>query len=144
MKNNKLMIIMLGMVGSILIVGTIFLVLILNSQKASGDESKEPTIDEILEASVDIPEMTTNLQGNDFIRIAFKIQSDSKKAKEELEKRSFQVQNIIIEELSSKTAEDLSSAEGKQQLEDVIQTRTSELMQKGSIVRVYITSAVIQ
>ncbi|QPC46352.1 flagellar basal body-associated protein FliL [Mangrovibacillus cuniculi] len=144
MKNNKLMIIMLGMVGSILIVGTIFLVLILNSQKASGDEPKEPTIDEILEASVDVPEMTTNLQGNDFIRIAFKIQSDSKKAKEELEKRSFQVQNIIIEELSSKTAEDLSSAEGKQQLEDVIQTRTSELMQEGSVVRVYITSAVIQ
>ena len=51
--------------------------------------SKEPTIDEMIEATVDIPEITTNLASNDFIRISFKIQTDSKKAKEELEKRKF-------------------------------------------------------
>ena len=50
--------------------------------------------------SVDIKEITTNLASNDFIRISFKIQTDSKKAKEELEKRDFQVNNIIILELS--------------------------------------------
>ena len=39
--------------------------------------------------SVDIKEITTNLASNDFIRISFKIQTDSKEAKEELRKEIF-------------------------------------------------------
>ena len=72
--------------------------MLLNTNNQSKDS--EPTIDEVLEMSVDIKEITTNLASNDFIRISFKIQTDSKEAKEELEKRDFQVNNIIILELS--------------------------------------------
>lgn len=69
---------------AITLVGAIAVVVIL---KVTGeDKEKELTIDEVLEASVDIPQMTANLASNDFIRISFKIQTDSVKAKEELEK----------------------------------------------------------
>ena len=43
------------------------------------------------------------LAGKQFIRISLKIQTDNKKAAEELAKREFQVKNIVIQELSEMT-----------------------------------------
>lgn len=127
---------------AITLVGAIAVVVIL---KVTGeDKEKEITIDEVLEASVDIPQMTANLASNDFIRISFKIQTDSVKAKEELEKRDFQVKNIIILELSEKTAEDLKGKEGQQKLENDLKTKISEIMQEGKVEHVYITESLLQ
>lgn len=100
MKNNKVVIIMLVLLLVITLAGAGAFIYI---WKFTGEQkTNEPSIDEILESSVDIEEMTTNLASNNFIRISFKIQTDSKEAKEELEKRDFQVKNIIIQELSEK------------------------------------------
>lgn len=127
---------------AITLVGAIAVVVIL---KVTGeDKEKELTIDEVLEASVDIPQMTANLASNDFIRISFKIQTDSVKAKEELEKRDFQVKNIIILELSEKTAADLKGKEGQQKLENDLKTKISEIMQEGKVEHVYITESLLQ
>ena len=59
MKNNKLLTIMLIILVSITLIGVIAFVLL--TQLNKGREEEEPTIDEIVEASVDIPEITTNL-----------------------------------------------------------------------------------
>ena len=127
---------------AITLVGAIAVVVIL---KVTGeDKEKELTIDEVLEASVDIPQMTANLASNDFIRISFKIQTDSVTAKEELEKRDFQVKNIIILELSEKTAEDLKGKEGQQKLENDLKIKISEIMQEGKVEHVYITESLLQ
>lgn len=127
---------------AITLVGAIAVVVIL---KVTGeDKEKELTIDEVLEASVDIPQMTANLASDDFIRISFKIQTDSVEAKEELEKRDFQVKNLIILELSEKTAEDLKGKEGQQKLENDLKTKISEIMQEGKIENVYITESLLQ
>ncbi|UII57418.1 flagellar basal body-associated protein FliL [Cytobacillus spongiae] len=142
MKNNKLLMIMIILLVAITLVGAIALVVVL---KFTGDDAaKEPTIDEVLEASVDIPEITTNLATDDFIRISFKIQTDSKKAKEELEKRDFQVKNIIIQELSEMKAEELQGKDGKVKLQDDLKTKINEVMQEGKIEMVYITQALLQ
>ncbi|CAM3703482.1 flagellar basal body-associated protein FliL [Mesobacillus zeae] len=142
MKNNnlgKLMAIIL--VAIVLAAGAAaFVVLKVNGE----EESKGPSIDEVLEASVDVPEITTNLATDDFIRISFKIQTDSKDAKEELEKRDFQVRNIIIQELSEKKSEDLQSSSGKAALEGNLKDKINTLMQEGKIVRVYITGSLLQ
>lgn len=127
---------------AITLVGAIAVVVIL---KVTGeDKEKELTIDEVLEASVDIPQMTANLASDDFIRISFKIQTDSVEAKEELEKRDFQVKNLIILELSEKTAEDLKGKEGQVKLENDLKTKISEIMQEGKIENVYITESLLQ
>lgn len=142
MKNNKLVMIMAIMLVAIMLVGTIALVAVM---KLSGDDpKKEPSIDEVLEASVDIPEVTTNLASDDFIKISFKIETDSKKAKEELEKRDFQVRNIIIYELSEKKSEELQGKEGKIKLEETLQTKLNSLMQEGKVQKVYITGSLLQ
>jgi len=133
---------MMILLVTITLVGAIALVVIL---KFSGDEeTKEPSIEEVIENSVDIPETTTNLMSNDFIRISFKIQTNSKKAKSELEKRDFQVNNIIIEELSELKAEELQGKKGKEMIETKVKDKVNSLMQEGMVEKVYITSMMIQ
>jgi flagellar FliL protein len=115
---------------------------LLNTNNQS--KSSEPTIDEVLEMSVDIKEITTNLASNDFIRISFKIQTDSKKAKEELQKRDFQVNNIIILELSGLEVEEIQGKEGQLKLEETLKTKINEILQEGKVQKVYITQFLLQ
>lgn len=139
---NKLMMTMLIILIIIALVGAVVIVMLLNANKEAS--RSEPTIDEVLEASVDIKEITTNLASNDFIRISFKIQTDSKKAKEELEKRDFQINNIIILELSGLKAEEIQGKEGQLKLEETLKTKINEILQEGEVQKVYITQFLLQ
>ncbi|PID22636.1 flagellar basal body-associated protein FliL [Sporosarcina sp. P3] len=141
---NKLLTISLIILVSITLIGVVAVVLILNFNKDSEGEEKAPSIDEIIESSVDMEEITTNLSGRNFVRISLKIQTDSKKAAEELTKRDFQVKNLAIQELSEMTTKDLEGKAGKQQFEDTIKAKLNELMQDGEIQKVYIVSYIIQ
>lgn len=141
MKNNKLLTIMLIILVSITLIGVIALVTVNQLNKGS---AKEPTIDEIIEASVDVPELTTNLAGTNFVKMSLKIQTDSKKAGKEIGKRDFQVKSIVIEEMSEMTKDALEGKKGKKMLEKTLKTRFNELMQDGKVQEVYITSYIIQ
>ncbi|MEK3855107.1 flagellar basal body-associated protein FliL [Cytobacillus sp. FSL H8-0458] len=142
MKNNKLLMIMLMMLVAITLVGAIALLIVMKF--TDDDGSNEPDIDEVLEASVDIPQVTANLASDDYIRISFKIQTENKKAKEELQKRDFQVKNLIIQELSEMEAEDIQGKEGQIKLQEDLKTKINGLMQEGKIVQVYITESLLQ
>ncbi|WP_318615415.1 flagellar basal body-associated protein FliL [Sporosarcina sp. YIM B06819] len=139
---NKVLTISLIILVCITLIGVVALILVMQLNK--GDAKAEPTIDEIIENSVDIEEITTNLVGKQFIRISLKIQTDNKKAAEELAKRDFQVKNIVIQELSEMTPQDLEGKIGKQALEDSIKSHLNPLMQSGEIQKVYIVSHIIQ
>ncbi|WP_255726509.1 flagellar basal body-associated protein FliL [Sporosarcina sp. ACRSM] len=139
---NKVLTISLIILVCITLVGVVALILV--TQMTKGDSDKEPTIDEIIESSVDVEEITTNLAGNQFIRISLKIQTDNKKAAAELAKRDFQVKNMVIQELSEMTSKDLEGKVGKQAFEDAIKSQLDPLMQEGQIEKVYIVSYIIQ
>jgi flagellar protein FliL len=138
--NKKLINTMIVLLAAILILGIFAYVIIL---KLNDDGKKEPTIDEVLKVSVDIQEITTNLKNNDYVKISFKVQTDGRKAKQELEKREFQIQNLVISELSEMDASDLDGKEGKKRLEAAMKDKVNQLMQEGKIVKVYITSYII-
>jgi len=143
MKNkNKLLTIMMIILVCITLIGVIALLIV--SQLNKGDEEEKPSIDEIVESSVDIAEITTNLAGENFIRISLKVQTDSLEAAEELTKRDFQVKNIVITELSEMTPEQLDGKEGKVAFESSLKTKINELMDSGEVQQVYITSYIIQ
>lgn len=142
-SKNKLLTIMLIILVSITLVGVIALLIIFQLNKG-GEEETGPTIDEIVESSVDIPEITTNLAGNKFIRISLKVQTDSPKAAEELTKRDFQVKNIVITELSEMAPVDLDGKQGKATFQSSLKTKINELMDVGEVQQVYITSYIIQ
>ncbi|USK71649.1 flagellar basal body-associated protein FliL [Peribacillus asahii] len=140
---NKVLTIMLIMLVAISLLG-VLAVVVINKMNDAGVANGEPSIDEIVEASVEIPEITTNLADNDYIKISFTIQTDGKKAKEELEKRNFQAKNIIITELSEVKTNELAGRAGKEKLQEVIKKELNELMQEGQVEQVYITSSILQ
>ncbi|WP_199478306.1 flagellar basal body-associated protein FliL [Peribacillus saganii] len=140
---NKLVMIMAILLVAITLVGVIAVVVVM---KFTGEQSKpkEPTAEEVVAASVEIPEITTNLASGDFIKISFTIQTDSEKAKTELEHRNFQVKNIIITELSEMKSEELKGKAGKEKLQESLKLSVNTLMQEGKIEKVYITSSILQ
>ena len=98
----------------------------------------------LIKTSVDISDLTTNLATSNYIKMTFKIQTDSKAAKEELTKREFQVRNIMIEELSDTKEEDLQGKTGKIKLEGTLKKKINQIMQDGKVVQVYITDSLLQ
>ncbi|MFJ7950533.1 flagellar basal body-associated protein FliL [Lysinibacillus sp. NPDC096418] len=134
MKNNKLLTILLIVLVLITLVGVVLFVLFTQFNKPT---SLEPSIDKVLEASVDVPEITTNLSDNKVVRFSLKITTSSKEAAEELTKRNFQTNNIVIEELSEMTQEDLEGKQGKQMFKKTLKTKLNELMQEGEVQEIY-------
>lgn len=121
--------------------GVVSLVLVNHFSK---NPNAAPTIDEVIANSYTTDEITTNLRSNGFIKASFQIQTSNKSAAEEIAKRDFQVNNIIIRTLAGMEASELSGPEGIEQLENKIRDQVNELMQNGEVVRVYTTSWVIQ
>ena len=103
----------------------------------------EPTIDDIIKVSVDVPEITTNLNDGNYIKISFKVLTNGKQAKEEFTKRDFQIKNIIISELSEMGQKSFPGKEGLSQFEERLKEQFNEVMQNGKVEKVYITSYII-
>lgn len=139
--SKKLINTMIVLLTAILLLAALALIIVMKFNSA--DDNKEPSIEEVLKVSVDVPEITTNLKNNQYVKISFKVQTDGKKAKEEFTKRDFQVQNLMISELSEMKASDLQGKEGQKNLEESMKTKINELMQSGEVVKVYITSYII-
>lgn len=138
MKNNKLVTILLVVIVLITLIGAALFVFVTNFNQPQ--LATEPPIDEIVKASVDVPEIMTNLADKRVVKVALKIQTSSKAAAEELTKRNFQINNIIIEELSEMTLENLEGKQGKQLFKKAVKTKLNELMQEGEVEEVYLTS----
>lgn len=134
---------MLIILSALTLIGVLTLILY-NSFFKPIDPDREMTIDEIIALSVDTNEVTTVLLTGDFIRVSFKIQVDNDRAKRELEKRDFQVRNIIIRELSGMRSSDFAGSEGIKNLESAVLMSVNEYMQDGQVVNVYTTNFVLQ
>ncbi len=141
MKNNKMLTMIIILLVAVILIGVILFVLLTQFNKPTG--AVEPSIDEIVEATVEIPEITTNLADKRVVRLSLKIQTTSNAAAE-LTKRVFQVQNIAIQELSEMEQKDLEGKQGKQIFQKSLKTRLNELMQEGEVQEVYFTSFITQ
>lgn len=142
MFKNKLVNIMIVLLLAITLIGTVTVIIInkVNVKPANG----EPTIDEIIKTSVDIPEITTNLKNGDYIKISYKIQTSSEDAKSELEKRDFQVKNLIIQQLAQMDSNQLKQKDSITKLENTLKEKLNGIMQDGKVEKVYTTSFILQ
>lgn len=142
MFKNKLVNIMIVLLLAITLIGTVTVIIInkVNVKPANG----EPTIDEIIKTSVDIPEITTNLKNGDYIKISYKIQTSSEDAKSELEKRDFQVKNLIIQQLAQMDSDQLKQKDSITKLENTLKEKLNGIMQDGKVEKVYTTSFILQ
>ncbi|MEA0554454.1 flagellar basal body-associated protein FliL [Lysinibacillus irui] len=142
MKNNKMLTMIIILLVAVILIGVILFVLLTQFNKPTG--AVEPSIDEIVESTVEVPEITTNLADKRVVRLSLKIQTTSKDAAAELTKRVFQVQNIAIQELSEMEQKDLEGKQGKLIFQKSLKTRLNELMQEGEVQEVYFTSFITQ
>lgn len=140
-KNRPIVTMIILLLTMMLFAAGAFIAYILMNDTA---ESKEPTIDDILEATWETEEITTNLKNNDLIRTQFRIQLTNKEAREEIEKRDFQVYNIIINELAQMEKEDFNESDGLTKLEEQAKEKINQLLQAGLVERVYTTKKMIQ
>lgn len=119
------------------ILGMFFLV-----SKDDSAASGEPSIDEMNEHSYETPEITTDLKDGRFVRIQFRIITDGRKAKKEIEKRDFQIENILIKEISQMNEADFTS--GLNRVETTLQDNINEVMTDGEIIDVYTIKKILQ
>ncbi|HEY4601563.1 MAG TPA: flagellar basal body-associated FliL family protein [Cerasibacillus sp.] len=139
--NKFLKVMLMSLIGLVFVTGVavIIVLYILDKEETKG---KGMTIDEIVEYSYETPEVTTDLDDGTFVRIQFQILTDGKKAREELEKREFQIKNILLKELSLMDEEhfkkDLTG------IEKSLQEKLNEVMVDGKITDVYTISKITQ
>ncbi|GGB30356.1 flagellar basal body-associated protein FliL [Virgibacillus dakarensis] len=139
---NKLAKSMITTLVILLIAGALALVVVLN---VKGDDKKSgsaQTLDDIVAYSYQTSDMTTDLQDGSFVRIQFQIVTDSKNAKEEVEKREFQLKNMLIKELANMDEEAFKS--GLSDLEDHVKQKLNEVMTEGKVTDVYTISKILQ
>lgn len=124
----------------VLVVAAFIVVIYMNQEESTSEE--EPTIDDIVEYSYETPEITTNLDDGHFVRIQFQVVSDSEEGKEELEKREFQIKNILIKELTKMDLE--SFQDGLSDLEEELLVKINEVMTEGEVTDVYTVDKILQ
>ncbi|UOQ46482.1 flagellar basal body-associated protein FliL [Halobacillus salinarum] len=131
---------MMIILSTITVLGVVALILVINlsDSEASGERS----IDEVRDSSLLTEEITTDLENGDYVRIKFRIVTDSKGALEELQKRDFQMQNIIIKELATMDTKAFKS--GLSDLEETVKLKLNQLMTEGKVTEVYTVEKVLQ
>lgn len=137
---SKLVKTMITSLVVLLVAAIAALVVVLNVQ--GKDTGQAQTIDDIVEYSYETPEITTDLSDGSFVKIQFQIVTDGKDAKEEVAKREFQLKNILIKELATKTEEDFKS--GLSELEQSVKKELNKLMDEGQITEVYTINKILQ
>ncbi|MYL70983.1 flagellar basal body-associated protein FliL [Halobacillus litoralis] len=138
MNGFKVMVITLS---TLTVIGVVALVLVLNFNGES-EASGERSIDDIREASFLTEEITTDLQNGDYVRISFRVVTDSKESMEEMKKRDFQMQNVLLKELSTMDSDTFQS--GLSDLEAKVKLRLNDFMDEGEVTDVYTVNKVLQ
>jgi flagellar FliL protein len=105
---------------------------------------KELSADEILASSVETELITTNLKSGGYIQLRFRIQTSSEEAREELSKRDFQVRNIVLKLAASMTDVEAKSPDTMEKFEEEMKNELNNLLQSGTVVRVYTTDKIVQ
>lgn len=143
MKKNKLLTIMLIILVTLTLLGVVAVILLTQLNK-DPKEPEAPPIEDVVASSVVIPELTTNLADGGYAKVALQIETDSEDAAAELTLRIFQVNDIIIQELSEMEEAELQGKQGKILFTKAVKAQVNELMQEGEVVEIYITSFIIQ
>ncbi|MBF0448334.1 MAG: flagellar basal body-associated FliL family protein [Magnetococcales bacterium] len=83
-------------------------------------------------------------RGNRYLKTTIQLEMDSEELQAELERRSAQLQDVILSLLTSKSSKELQALEGKFRLREELLSRINALLVNGVVTRVYFTEFVIQ
>ncbi|GAF63705.1 flagellar basal body-associated protein fliL [Bacillus sp. TS-2] len=144
MVKSKMANILLVFLLALILVGVAALV-ILNQFTNETLAEEDYSLDQLIERAYTTEDIITNLNSNNgYIKASFYIQLNSKDAVEEIEKRDFQVNNLIIHTLSEINPSELSGSTSIEEVELQIQSDINDFLSEGEAIKVYATSWVIQ
>ncbi|MDF2814133.1 MAG: flagellar basal body protein FliL [Paenibacillus sp.] len=106
----------------------------------NGVKPKQLTADQIVEQTVEIVDITTNLAGKDFVKISFAFELDSKKSKEEFEKLNTRIKAFIIQTLADLKAEDIRGSKGYDLISTSLLNKINPILTQGKLRQVDITN----
>nr|WP_239585275.1 flagellar basal body-associated FliL family protein [Amphibacillus cookii] len=106
------------------------------------DPDRELTIDEQIEYSYTTEQISVDLQDGRFVQLQFNLITNNSDARDEVEKRQFQFNNILIKESVNMTSDDIQA--GLSELETNLKNEMNELMEEGEITDIYIVGKIVQ
>ncbi|MCH6263918.1 flagellar basal body-associated FliL family protein [Neobacillus citreus] len=143
MKSLKLFLIAIGVLLLISIGGYFAYQHFLGPGQTKGEEEL-PTIDQVLEKSVDTENITTNFANGGFIKTKFKIITTSPKNAEEVKKLQFLVESSIIKTINRMTKEESVGSAGITLIEENVKEELNKELGEKYVTRVYLTDELIQ
>ncbi|MFD1414589.1 flagellar basal body-associated FliL family protein [Oceanobacillus jeddahense] len=121
------------------VVATLIIVIYVNEpEQASGEQS----IDDMVSHSYETPEVTTDIMDNRYVQVQFQVIADDNDAIDELEKRDFQITNLLIKELAVMEVGDFQT--GLDDLEETLKVNLNEIMTEGTVTEVYTIKKILQ
>lgn len=166
-KSNKMLFIIIGAVAFILIIVVVVLVLVLSGgdkKKEKGGEGGAPThkqaragggggkggssdyikIGPIYDKFKPFVVNLISQGGRRYLKASIALEMSNPKMEEEVVKKSAVITNTIIDILSSKSVEEISTTRGKDRLRDEIAQKINVYLLDGYLKSVFFTTFVIQ
>lgn len=150
MFKNKLFNISLIIIISITLLGILafflYQYIFLDVQVSEGEEEvvEVLSIDDIIPLTVNVPKINTNLGDSSLIVIEMTLQTDNEEAKDESDKRMFQIKDQINLYLKNLDAESFSTEEKIIIFKSDLMKRLNNILQEGKVVDVNITQLILQ
>lgn len=107
-------------------------------------EEEVLSIDEIIPLTVHVPKINTNLGDSTIIVLELTLQTDNEKAKEEADKRIYQIKDRINLLLKNLTYESFSTEEKIVQFKSDLMVRLNNILLEGKVVNIDITQLFLQ
>lgn len=140
MVKNRLVFSMVVIMLTMIIIGLAAVILHFNMTHGANKQS----INDVVASSWETKEITANTMDDQFIRIQFQIQLDNKKAKKEIEKRDFQVYDIIYNMMTDMKAEEFLAEDSLVQFERTLINEINSILENGEVVKIYTVEKIIQ
>jgi flagellar FliL protein len=144
--------IIIGVAGIVIVAGGATFGILKYLRSAGTAAAAEKVKKESVESTLNLEPFLVNLADKEatrFVKVTFRLglSVNEKEVEEKLAKNNVflaQTRDSIISLLTSKTSEEMLTADGKEKLRQEVQTRVNAFLSKGKVMEVYIVDFVVQ
>ncbi len=146
---SKLWLILGGVLLLLVSIGFVARNYLVGAKSGSNSAAGSKEVDKV-KSTMNLDSFLVNLADEDatrFVKVTFRLGMDENKLGDELKDNPVVLaatRDTIISCLSTKTADELLSPEGKEKLKSEVRDRVNKVLPKGKVVEVYIMDFVVQ
>ncbi|NRD79375.1 flagellar basal body-associated FliL family protein [Bacillus sp. BRMEA1] len=107
-------------------------------------KAEQPSIDDLINNSIDVDPVTTNFSDGGYIKAQFKLITNSQKNADEIKKLPFRLEDTIIQTINQMKKEDAVGPNGFTLIENNVKNDLNKALGKTYFTRVYLVDKLIQ